>query len=183
LKKLVNNRNVYNDNDIREIIKNLPIQLKSALFKNAPQISDQITIDIQREKNNVSFYSKLKIDYNLIKKIEYLKEYSNNKEIWSSLDDASFNKLKQDPSNLNIICRLSNYSNEITGEKVFEEFDIPVFNEYFLIDLENPDTISIQDDKFKNFKEYNIRIQEINTIDPVEDRVYNGNIKKMMEIF
>lgn len=183
LKKLVNNQNRYSDTNIRDIVKKLPIQLKSALFKNAPQVADQITIDLQKQKNNVSFYSKLKIDYNLIKKIEYLEKYSENKEVWSILDDVSFNKLKQNPSNLNIICRLSNYANEITGEKVFEEFSIPTFNEYFLIDLENSDIISLTDDKMKNFRDYNIRIQEINTLDPLEDKIYVDNLKKMMEIF
>jgi len=165
------------------MVKNLPIQFKSALFKDYSQVADQITVNLQSEKNNPSFYSKLKIDYCLIKKVEYLQKYSNNQEVWAVLDEAAYNKLKQDPANLNIICRLSNYSSEFVNESVFEEFNIPVFNEYFLINLENTDTAAQEDDKMLMFKDYNVKTQEINTIDPVEESNYQDNVAKMMEIF
>ena len=179
IKKLTDSSGLT-DTQIQEKINNLPIQIKALLLKNSPQIANQINFNILQEKNNILFYPKLKFLFNLLKKIEFLSSIENNEEVWATLTELEINKLKTN-SNFNyVLCRLSNYDSEIATEQgknisttIQEQLKMPVYNEYFLLNLENAPSIPETTELNAAFNEYSYKTEYINTFESTKKEKYD----------
>jgi hypothetical protein len=168
------------DSDVQNKVNDLPLHLKSLLLKSVPEFASQINFDLQGERTNTLFYPKVKVLFNLLKKIEYLSSNENNQEVWTLLTELEINKLKANKNFNYVICRLSNYNNEILSQdgknisrEIRQQLEMPIYNEYFLINLENVPVQTETPDLNASFDTYSYKTEFTNTFEPVKNSMYD----------
>jgi len=80
-----------------------------------------------------------------IVEVKYLAGYEKTnkvthlqKPIWKTLDLFMFST--DDFKNKNILCRLKRYENKLADVKRPEMLELPIYNEYFILDTNKSDT-------------------------------------------
>jgi hypothetical protein len=176
-------------------IKNLPLQIKSAIYSQISILAEQIPFKFGDQYNNINFFARYKINYCLLKKMEYLKSpYSviNGKqkdEVWEELTPEIIKRASTTKSGRYLLCRMTNYINEtVIKNEIRKEFDLPIYNKYFLYDLEvsnqqNLDQKSEDEKYIKDFKSYNVRPEMVKTTEILNKSDYfKSQLDKLTEI-
>jgi hypothetical protein len=199
-------KNMLDANQTAEFIKNyliyLPLQLKSAIFSNIQQYEQSIFAFNEQIQNSL-FYNRYNIDYCLLKRVEYLKSpvllktiSKNNKniivqekEIWSNLTDSVIKDAKNAKKLKYLVCRLKDYiNNDFINPNIKKDYELPIYNEYFLYDLEQDITIEDSEEQSEKklisiFKNYNVRPEMLKFVEILDKKsVFKEEIKKLIEL-
>lgn len=176
-------------------IKDLPLQIKSAIFSQISILGDQCPFKFGDQYNNINFFSRYKINYCLLKKMEYLKSPycviggKQKGEEWEELTPGVIKKAATGLSGRYLLCRMVDYNNEnVIKNAIRKEFDLPIYNKYFLYDLETGTQQNLdqkgEDAKYiVDFKNYNVRSELIKTTDTLSKSDYfKSQLEKLTEI-
>lgn len=153
----------------QEFVKALPNQLKSLLLSSAG--SSEVRVDWFGEENpsleDPENFTVFDLTYANISKVEILTGYAKNSENsnimklprWEKLERESFNRLAQNGNEF-ILGRLSKYENNTLGIGPTKNLNLPIYDEYFIIDLEDAKEFFVIDVEFTTKEEEHRRREQ-----------------------
>lgn len=128
------------------MIQSLPNQLKALVLSSTKDGKRKVKqnwfdeIDLDNPKNSSLYY----LNFVDIKRVEYLHSFKKTlnektlikKPVWKLLKDKDIRDLLEKTNNSYVLCRIRNYENPKLGIKIKKDLDLPIYNRYFLLDIE-----------------------------------------------
>jgi len=112
------------------MIKVLPLHLKSLMNNNSKLFKEN-----DKYLKNIELKSKFMLLFDTIHKVEYLTYDSNTgEEVWTVLTKNSLDNFTNGSIQ---ICRLINYVNNSLEIQGIKNIELPIYNEYFMLKINN----------------------------------------------
>lgn len=138
----------------KTLLADAPTQIY-ALLSGQDSLFSEKNIDYLKDLNN---NSKFLLLFNTIHNIEILLPSNNVKnDNWQKLSTQIYNSLTR---NGKYLCRLKLYKNDLFNIKYFDTVELPIYDEYFILDLNNS-AKEIDDFRTQINKTYSFAVDQI----------------------